>query len=321
MDLIKQWGWKNCKEVMNSSDLIKSLTIWRCGVLFNNAARIIQKNWREFYLLNKVKPYMHRFKLDNCPLTRKKLLSDMDKVRLEISASRQFKPALHAKLNRLIRMYLAEDYDRFMTKRKKLWSEVKMVLNQELIARSNGENWVPVTPINLTEKQKKWCHSAHCYSGFYYSSVDLAESNAEIARLNALKRNNAACVIQRMWLSRFNPEDQVKEYASDYSDYSTESNIEAAKEAAERYGFEPHSGHLSDEDLDGEKEKLAEGDDRKSQMLDYVWNTTEEEEIANANKFYVGGWEQMQKDIAREQEEYDAELAYLKNSGEYYPNH
>ena len=238
MDLIKQWGWKNCKEVMNSSDLIKSLTIWRCGVLFNNAARIIQKNWREFYLLNKVKPYMHRFKLDNCPLTRKKLLSDMDKVRLEISASRQFKPALHAKLNRLIRMYLAEDYDRFMTKRKKLWSEVKMVLNQELITRSNGENWVPVTPINLTEKQKKWCHGAHCYSGFYYSSVDLAESNAEIARLNALKRNNAACVIQRMWLSRFNPEDQVKEYASDYSDYSTESNIEAAKEAAKHYDLD-----------------------------------------------------------------------------------
>jgi hypothetical protein len=238
MDLIKQWGWKNCKEVMNSSDLIKSLTIWRCGVMFNNAARIIQKNWREYYLLNKVKPYMHRFKLDNCPLTRKKLLSDMDKVRLEISASRQFKPALHAKLNRLIRMYLAEDYDRFMTKRKKLWSEVKMVLNQELIARSNGENWVPVTPINLTEKQKKWCHSAHCYSGFYYSSVDLAESNAEIARLNALKRNNAACVIQRMWLSRFNPEDQVKEYDSDYSDYSTESNIEAAKEAAKHYDLD-----------------------------------------------------------------------------------
>ena len=238
MDLIKQWGWKNCKEVMNSSDLIKSLTIWRCGVMFNNAARIIQKNWREYYLLNKVKPYMHRFKLDNCPLTRKKLLSDMDKVRLEISASRQFKPALHAKLNRLIRMYLAEDYDRFMTKRKKLWSEVKMVLNQELITRSNGENWVPVTPINLTEKQKKWCHGAHCYSGFYYSSVDLAESNAEIARLNALKRNNAACVIQRMWLSRFNPEDQVKEYASDYSDYSTESNIEAAKEAAKHYDLD-----------------------------------------------------------------------------------
>ena len=244
MDLIKQWGWKNCKEVMNSSDLIKSLTIWRCGVMFNNAARIIQKNWREYYLLNKVKPYMHRFKLDNCPLTRKKLLSDMDKVRLEISASRQFKPALHAKLNRLIRMYLAEDYDRFMTKRKKLWSEVKMVLNQELIARSNGENWVPVTPINLTEKQKKWCHSAHCYSGFYYSSVDLAESNAEIARLNALKRNNAAFVIQRMWLSRFNPEDQVKEYASDYSDYSTESNIEAAKEAAKHYDLEMYEYEL-----------------------------------------------------------------------------
>jgi len=244
MDLIKQWGWKNCKEVMDSSDLIKSLTIWRCGVLFNNAARIIQKNWREYYLLNKVKPYMHRFKLDNCPLTRKKLLSDMDKVRLEISASRQFKPALHAKLNRLIRMYLAEDYDRFMTKRKKLWSEVKMVLNQELIARSNGENWVPVTPINLTEKQKKWCHSAHCYSGFYYSSVDLAESNAEIARLNALKRNNAAFVIQRMWLSRYNPGDQVKEYDSDYSDYSTDSNIEAAKEAAKHYDLEMYEYEL-----------------------------------------------------------------------------
>ena len=240
MDLIKQWGWKNCKEVMNSSDLIKSLTIWRCGVLFNNAARIIQKNWREYYLLNKVKPYMHRFKLDNCPLTRRKLLSDMDKVRLEISASRQFKPALHAKLNRLIRMYLAEDYDRFMAKRKKLWSEVKMVLNQELIARSNGENWVPVTPINLTEKQKKWCHGAHCYSGFYYSSVELAESNAEIARLNALdkKRNEAACVIQRMWLSRYIPEYDVKEYYSDYSDYSTESNIEAAKEAAKYYDLD-----------------------------------------------------------------------------------
>ena len=246
MDLIKQWGWQNCKEVMDSSDLIKSLTIWRCGVMFNNAARIIQKNWREYYLLNKVKPYMHRFKLDHCPLTRKKLLSDMDKVRLEISASRQFKPALHAKLNRLIRMYLAEDYDRFMTKRKKLWSEVKMVLNQELITRSNGENWVPVTPINLTEKQKKWCHGAHCYSGFYYSSVDLAESNAEIARLNALekKRNDAACVIQRMWLSRFNPEDQVKEYASDYSDYSTESNIEAAKEAAKHYDLEMYEYEL-----------------------------------------------------------------------------
>ena len=162
----------------------------------------------------------------------------MDKVRLEISASRQFKPALHAKLNRLIRMYLAEDYDRFMNKRKKLWSEVKMVLNQELIARSNSENWNPVTPINLTENQKKWCHRAHSYSGFYYSSVDLAESNAEIARLNALKRNNAACVIQRMWLSRFNPEDQVKEYDSDYSDYSTESNIEAAKEAAKHYDLD-----------------------------------------------------------------------------------
>lgn len=246
MDLIKQWGWQNCKEVMNSSDLIKSLTIWRCGVMFNNAARIIQKNWREYYLLNKVKPYMHRFKLDHCPLTRKKLLSDMDKVRLEISASRQFKSALHAKLNRLIRMYLAEDYDRFMTKRKKLWSEVKMVLNQELITRSNGENWVPVTPINLTEKQKKWCHGAHCYSGFYYSSVDLAESNAEIARLNALdkKRNEAACVIQRMWLSRYNPEDQVKEYDSDYSDYSTESNIEAAKEAAKHYDLEMYEYEL-----------------------------------------------------------------------------
>ena len=262
MDLIIQWGWKNCKEVMNSSDLIKSLTIWRCGVLFNNAARIIQKNWREYYLLNKVKPYMHRFKLDNCPLTRRKLLSDMDKVRLEISASRQFKPALHAKLNRLIRMYLAEDYDRFMAKRKKLWSEVKMVLNQELIARSNGENWVPVTPINLTEKQKKWCHGAHCYSGFYYSSVDLAESNAEIARLNALKRNNAACVIQRMWLSRYNPGDQVKEYDSDYSDYSTDSNIEAAKEAAKHYDLEMYEYELREmreeeiEELERQQMKL-----------------------------------------------------------------
>ena len=252
MDFIKQWK----AEEKNSSDLIKSLTIWRCGVMFNNAARIIQKNWREFYLLNKVKPYMHRFKLDNCPLTRKKLLSDMDKVRLEISASRQFKPALHAKLNRLIRMYLAEDYDRFMTKRKKLWSEVKMVLNQELIARSNGENWVPVTPINLTEKQKKWCHGAHCYSGFYYSSVDLAESNAEIARINALdkKRNEAACVIQRMWLSRYNPEDQVKEYYSDYSDYSTESNIEAAKEAAKYYDLEMYEHELREM----EEEELEE---------------------------------------------------------------
>ena len=262
MDLIIQWGWKNCKEVMNSSDLIKSLTIWRCGVLFNNAARIIQKNWREFYLLNKVKPYMHRFKLDNCPLTRRKLLSDMDKVRLEISASRQFKPALHAKLNRLIRMYLAEDYDRFMAKRKKLWSEVKMVLNQELIARSNGENWVPVTPINLTEKQKKWCHGAHCYSGFYYSSVELAESNAEIARLNALKRNNAACVIQRMWLSRYNSGDQVKEYDSDYSDYSTDSNIEAAKEAAKHYDLEMYEYELREmreeeiEELERQQMKL-----------------------------------------------------------------
>jgi len=260
MDFIRQWK----KEEKNSSDLIKSLTIWRCGVMFNNAARIIQKNWREYYLLNKVKPYMHRFKLDHCPLTRKKLLSDMDKVRLEISASRQFKPALHAKLNRLIRMYLAEDYDRFMTKRKKLWSEVKMVLNQELITRSNGENWVPVTPINLTEKQKKWCHGAHCYSGFYYSSVDLAESNAEIARLNALdkKRNEAACVIQRMWLSRYNPEDQVKEYDSDYSDYSTESNIEAAKEAAKFYDLDLYEHELRDmseeelEELDRQQMKL-----------------------------------------------------------------
>ena len=252
MDFIKQWK----AEEKNSSDLIKSLTIWRCGVMFNNAARIIQKNWREYYLLNKNRPYMHRFKLDNCPLTRQKILRDMDKVRLEISASRQFKPALHAKLNRLIRMYLAEDYDRFMTKRKKLWSEVKMVLNQELIACSNGENWVPVTPINLTEKQKKWCHRAHCYSGFYYSSVDLAESNAEIARLNALdkKRNEAACVIQRMWLSRYNPEDQVKEYDSDYSDYSTESNIEAAKEAAKHYDLDLYEHELREM----EEEELEE---------------------------------------------------------------
>jgi len=221
-------------------------------------------------------------------------------------------------------MYLAEDYDCYMKKRQKLWSEVKMVLNQELIACSNGENWVPVTPISLTERQKKWCHRAHSYSGFYYSSVYIAESNAEIARLKALekKRNDAARIIQGAWAQRWKKvQPETQEYESDYSDYSTESNIEAAKEAAERYGFEPHSYHLSDEDLDGEKENLAEGDDRKSQMLDYVWNTTEEEEIANANKFYVGGWEQMQKDIAREQEEYDAELAYLKNSGDYYPNH
>ena len=233
-------------------------TTLRC---LSNAARIIQKNWREYYLLNKVKPYMHRFKLDHCPLTRKKLLSDMDKVRLEISASRQFKPALHAKLNRLIRMYLAEDYDRFMTKRKKLWSEVKMVLNQELIARSNGENWVPVTPINLTENQKKWCHRAHCYNGFYFSSVYLAESNAEIDRLKALakKRNDAACVIQRMWLSRYKPEDQVKEYESDYS---TESNIEAAKEAAKLYDLELYEDEFRDmseeelEELDRQQMKL-----------------------------------------------------------------
>ena len=280
MDLIKQWGWQNCKEVMNSSDLIKSLTIWRCGVMFNNAARIIQKNWREYYLLNKVKPYMHRFKLDHCPLTRKKLLSDMDKVRLEISAARQFKPALHAKLNRLIRMYLAEDYDRYMKKRQKLWSEVKMVLNQELIACSNGENWVPVTPISLTERQKKWCHRAHSYSGFYYSSVYIAESNAEIARLKALekKRNDAARVIQSAWAQHWKK-------------------------------------------VQAEEEELMVLTPEQQQMLDYVWNTTEEEEIANANKFYVGGWEQMQKDIAKEQQEYEAELAYLKNSGEYYPNH
>ncbi len=33
-------------------------------------------------------------------------------------------------------------------------------------------------------------------------------------------------------------EDQVKEYASDYSDYSTESNIEAAKEAAKLYDLD-----------------------------------------------------------------------------------
>ena len=266
MDFIRQWK----KEEQDSSDLIKSLTIWRCGVMFNNAARIIQKNWREYYLLNKIRPYMHRFKLDNCPLTRQKILRDMDKIRLEISASRQFKPALHAKLNRLMRLYLAEDYDRFMTKRQKLWSEVKMVLNQELIACSDGENWVPVTPINLTEKQKKWCHRAHCYSGFYYSSVYIAEANAEIARLKALdkKRNDAARVIQSAWAQHW-------------------------------------------------KKVQAEEEERKAQMLDYVWNTTEEEEIANANEFYVGGWEQMQKDIAREQEEYDAELADLKNNGDY----
>lgn len=236
MDFIRQWK----AEEKNSSDLVKSLTIWRCGVMFNNAARIIQKNWREYYLLNKIKPYTHRFKLDNCPLTRNKILSDMDKVRREISESRQFKPALHAKLNRLIRMYLAEDYDRFMTKRKKLWSEVKMVLNQELITRSNGKNWNPVTPMNLTENQKKWCHRAHCYSGFYYSSVDLAESNAEIARLKALekKRNDAARVIQNAWAQhrkKFQSGPQESE-----SDYSTESNIEAAKEAAKLYDYEPY---------------------------------------------------------------------------------
>jgi hypothetical protein len=75
MDFIEQWK----AEEKNSSDLVKSLTIWRCGVMFNNAARIIQKNWREYYLLNKIKPYTHRFKLDNCPLTRNKILSDMDK--------------------------------------------------------------------------------------------------------------------------------------------------------------------------------------------------------------------------------------------------
>ena len=273
---INQWR----KQQRNKSDLMESMTIWRCRVAFNNAARIIQKKWREYYLLNVNLPYMHRFKLDNCPLTRNKLLSDMDKVRREISASRQFKPALHAKLNRLIRMYLAEDYDRFMTKRKKLWSEVKMVLNQELIACSNGENWVPVTPISLTERQKKWCHRAHSYSGFYYSSVYIAESNAEIARLKALekKRNDAARVIQSAWAQHWKI-------------------------------------------VKAEPEKLMVLTPEQQQMLDYVWNTTEEEEIANANKFYVGGWEQMQKDIAKEQQEYEAELAYLKNSGEYYPNH
>ena len=273
---INQWR----KQQRNKSDLMESMTIWRCRVAFNNAARIIQKKWREYYLLNVNLPYMHRFKLDNCPLTRNKLLSDMDKVRREISASRQFKPALHAKLNRLIRMYLAEDYDRYMKKRQKLWSEVKMVLNQELIACSNGENWVPVTPINLTEKQKKWCHRAHCYNGFYYSSVYIAEANAEIARLKALdkKRNDAARVIQSAWAQHWK-------------------KVQAEQE--ELMGLTPE----------------------QQQMLDYVWNTTEEEEIANANKFYVGGWEQMQKDIAKEQQEYEAELAYLKNSGEYYPNH
>jgi hypothetical protein len=75
MDFIEQWK----AEEKNSSDLVKSLTIWRCGVMFNNAARIIQKNWREYYLLNKIKPYTHRSKLDNCPLTRNKILSDMYK--------------------------------------------------------------------------------------------------------------------------------------------------------------------------------------------------------------------------------------------------
>ena len=273
---INQWR----KQQRNKSDLMESMTIWRCRVAFNNAARIIQKKWREYYLLNVNLPYMHRFKLDNCPLTRNKLLSDMDKVRREISASRQFKPALHAKLNRLIRMYLAEDYDRYMKKRQKLWSEVKMVLNQELIACSNGENWVPVTPISLTERQKKWCHRAHSYSGFYYSSVYIAESNAEIARLKALekKRNDAARVIQSAWTQHWKI-------------------------------------------VKAEPEKLMVLTPEQQQMLDYVWNTTEEEEIANANKFYVGGWEQMQKDIAKEQQEYEAELAHLKNSGEYYPNH
>ena len=273
---INQWR----KQQRNKSDLMESMTIWRCRVAFNNAARIIQKKWREYYLLNVNLPYMHRFKLDNCPLTRQKILRDMDKVRLEISASRQFKPALHAKLNRLMRLYLAEDYDRFMTKRQKLWSEVKMVLNQELIACSNGENWVPVTPISLTERQKKWCHRAHSYSGFYYSSVYIAESNAEIARLKALekKRNDAARVIQSAWAQHWKI-------------------------------------------VKAEPEKLMVLTPEQQQMLDYVWNTTEEEEIANANKFYVGGWEQMQKDIAKEQQEYEAELAYLKNSGEYYPNH
>ena len=273
---INQWR----KQQRNKSDLMESITIWRCRVAFNNAARIIQKKWREYYLLNVNKPYMHRFKLDNCPLTRNKLLSDMDKVRQEISASRQFKPALHAKLNRIIRMYLTEDYDRYMKKRQKLWSEVKMVLNQELIACSNGENWVPVTPINLTERQKKWCHRAHCYSGFYYSSVYLAECNAEIARLKAVekKRNDAARVIQSAWAQHWKK-------------------------------------------VQAKQEELMVLTPEQQKMLDYVWNATEEEEIANANKFYVGGWEQMQKDIAREQEEYDAELAYLKNSGNYYPNH
>ena len=255
-DWVNQWR----NQQRNKCDLIESITIWRCRVAFNNAARIIQKNWREYYLLNKIKPYTHRFKLDNCPLTRRKLLSDMDKVRLEISASRKFKPALHAKLNRLIRMYLAEDYDRFMNKRKKLWSEVKMVLNQELIARSNSENWNPVTPINLTENQKKWCHRAHSYSGFYYSSVDLAESNAEIARLKALekKRNDAARVIQNVWAQhrkKFQSEPEESE-----SDYSTESNIEAAKEAARLYDLEPYEyefREMTEEELE-ELERLQE---------------------------------------------------------------
>ena len=41
-----------------------------------------------------------------------------------------------------------------------------------------------------------------------------------------------------MWLSRYIPEYDVKEYYSDYSDYSTESNIEAAKEAAKYYDLD-----------------------------------------------------------------------------------
>merc|ERR1712093_681408 len=101
-----------------------------------------------------------------------------------------------------------------------------------------------------------------------YSSVYIAEANAEIARLEALnkKRNNAARVIQSAWAQHW-------------------------------------------------KKVQAEEEERKAQMLDYVWNATEEN--ADADEFYEGGWEQMQKDIAREQDELDAELADLKNSSDY----
>ena len=65
-----------------------------------------------------------------------------------------------------------------------------------------------------------------------------------------------------MWLSRFNPEDHVKEYDSDYSDYSTESNIEAAKEAAKYYDLEMYEDEFRDmseeelEELDRQQMKL-----------------------------------------------------------------